>query len=131
MKHSNILASNSEAFTLADVALCVWEEVLHRERSTRDTRQGTENHPAYTFFQQHEGVAHARSQVIETAHWFELSYQHAVDTYGWDYGFDWEFIPRVLDYFVDVCGTSSFITEVRAKEAARYAYNDYQRGNQS
>ena len=130
MKHYNIIASNNEAYTLADVALCVWEEVLRREHASRTLRQGTDNDPAYTFFQQHEGVAHARSNVIETAYWFELAYQFAVDRYDWDHGFDWEFIPRALDYFIDVCDTPDDITEIRAREAARYASNDYDVGNQ-
>lgn len=123
----NILTTNHDAATLAEVALCVWEEVLHRERSVRGPASDC---PEFAFFKQDEGVAMARSNVIDTAHMFETAYQHAVDRYDWDYGFDWEFVPRVLDYFVKVCDTPADITEVRAREAARYASNGYAVDNQ-
>jgi hypothetical protein len=101
------MSDGSITYQAAETALCIWEWMI-------------EQRAAIAWLPDTGAYAHRRL-AIELAEPMNTAFDYAVESYGYDDAFDWEFVPRVLAAITDVgafefdpCAVVDSILEVQS-----------------
>lgn len=100
--HVNYLNQYSTAEV--EAAMCIWEECIHRlnEARSRGGVEAQEADPLWNFLRKGEGAASARDTCIDLCKILEYCYNLSYEHFGFDDSFDWEYVGRWLDRYMEV-----------------------------
>ena len=102
--------ADSDVFTQAETALCIWEHVLESIRGENlDGLDVTKE-----WFNQHEGVFNGRMNAINLAYLVDIAYetgQGGEANYRLDgHAFDWEIVPMIVSQFMERTDSPTLVT---------------------
>jgi hypothetical protein len=98
---------NTFSYDEAEAAMCLWEECLGRLDHCRHNGgvSAMEECEMWNWLRGGEGMANARGMCLELARDVEYSWVIAHDHFGFDDSFDWEFVPRWVNYAMELTET--------------------------
>lgn len=120
------MGSNLYTEDEVEAAMCIWEECIMRQIDWKKEHGPYPDigPPLFDWLRGGEGVASARDMCIMLAPDVEESWKIAHKHFGFDDPFDWEFVPRWLDYAMELSETH-IITPIWLKYLAYKVTEDW------